>query len=96
MPSNRRIAAPIALVSTLTAAMLVGCAGGAGEATTDPEVAIKDACGPCHSMEFLAKQSDDLDWEKTVDRMIKQRGAALSDADKPAVIEYLKVQNEGD
>lgn len=92
MKSDRRVTVSIVLVLTLTAAVLVGCTGGSGEATTDPEAAIKDACGPCHSMEFLAKQSADLDWEKTVDRMIKQRGAALSDADKPVVIEYLKTQ----
>lgn len=96
MIRKRMIPMLLVLILSVGVLTLAGCSkASSSSGSGDAEAIMESACGPCHSTDFLYKQSSDLDWEKTVDRMIKQRGADVSDADRPVLIEHLEAKTAG-
>ena len=63
-----------------------------GAAETAPpagEALLEARCTACHNLERVRKKKETRDgWEEVVDEMV-EKGAALDDAEKVAVVDYL-------
>lgn len=60
-----------------------------GDGTLDGEPLVQERCASCHGLDRVYDADKNKEgWEESVDRMI-EKGAQLSEAERPAVIEYL-------
>ncbi|MCE5193865.1 MAG: cytochrome c [Nitrospiraceae bacterium] len=52
---------------------------------------VKHHCSVCHSLDYITMQPNPsrIQWENTVNKMIKTFGADIPDKDVPTIINYL-------
>ncbi|EGY25552.1 hypothetical protein DA2_2270 [Desulfovibrio sp. A2] len=63
----------------------------------DPAATVMSACSKCHNTQRICANlgvKDKTAWNTTVTRMMG-KGAQVSEADKPAVVEWLAAQQAG-
>lgn len=88
MATTRRIIFFLAAAAALTWTLPV--LGADEKAPTDAKALFEAKCGVCHSVDRpKGKKKTREDWEKTVNRMIKNNGARVSDDEAKAIIDYL-------
>ena len=84
----------------LVAAAFVGLAAlsfTAPASAQDPASTVMSACSKCHNTQRICANlgvKDKAAWNTTVTRMMG-KGAQVSEADKPAVVEWLAAQQAG-
>lgn len=81
-----------AVMFAMGASLLMGmpAVGFAQDAKTDPNALMfEDACSSCHAADLVEKEPRSKDaWTHLVDEMIN-KGAIVSDEDRPKLIDYL-------
>ena len=85
----RKPLVPISSLPDPNATAKGGRGGNAAASDSEIEALISDRCTACHTINRVSsKKADREGWTATVMRM-KERGAALTDAQVPQVIDYL-------
>jgi uncharacterized lipoprotein YajG len=79
----------LALVMTVAACVLAGCAAPAVSSKATPAQIVSSVCTRCHPVDRIkAADHDAAAWKVTVDRM-RGKGAQLTDAQEAKVVSFL-------
>ena len=77
-----------AILAMLAVVLLAGCSSAAS--SSDPASIVQTQCTRCHPIDRIKLAQHDLaGWQDTVQRMISNHGAQLSDTDAQAVATFL-------